>query len=129
MSIMGLPTSADIYIEVNGKKVAVVQSYSVQTTRTSRVVEAFGQDEPVATIDGQKIHKIELSRLYATDEAIGDGIDFYSLANFNLVVCKPDKRIIFSDCNWYDISESGSLGDMALEKVRLVATNRVTIDC
>ena len=56
-----------------GKKVAVVQSYSVVTTRSSKVVEAFGQDEPVATINGPKQHLIELSRLYATDEAISDG--------------------------------------------------------
>ena len=31
-----LPLSSDIYLEVDGKKVAVVQSYTTRATRTSR---------------------------------------------------------------------------------------------
>ena len=60
MNATGFPTSKDIYIEVDGKKVAVVQSYSAKTTRTSSVVEAFGEDQPVATIPGPRKHTIEL---------------------------------------------------------------------
>ena len=63
------PTSADIYLELNGKKLAVVQGYSAQTTKTSSVVEAFGESEPVATIPGPKQHTLVLTRLYATQEA------------------------------------------------------------
>ena len=48
-----IPTSADIYLEINGTRVAVVQSYQVTAKRTSQTVEAFGQEEPVATIRGQ----------------------------------------------------------------------------
>ena len=50
----GIPSSSDIYLEVNGRKVAVVQSYSAQSTRASTVIEAFGETEPVATITGVK---------------------------------------------------------------------------
>ena len=70
MEINGFPTSADIYLEVEGKRVAVVQSYSARATKTSRAVEAFGESEPVATIEGQRQYTLELTRLYATDEAI-----------------------------------------------------------
>lgn len=42
--IAGFPTSSDIYLELDGKKVAVVQSYSCKATRTSTAVEAFGED-------------------------------------------------------------------------------------
>ena len=52
MNISGFPTSSDIYLEVDGKKVAVVQSYTARSSRTSQTVEAFGEDEPVATIPG-----------------------------------------------------------------------------
>ena len=45
-----IPTSNDIYLEANGKKVAVVQSYRSVAGRTERTVEAFGESEPVATI-------------------------------------------------------------------------------
>ncbi|HPE16336.1 MAG TPA: baseplate J/gp47 family protein [Oscillospiraceae bacterium] len=91
MEVSGFPTSSDIYLEVNGKKVAVVQSYRAQSTKTSQSVEAFGESEPVATIQGAKSHVVELTRLYATDEAIADGLDFHTLEDFSLVICKPDR--------------------------------------
>ena len=47
-----IPTSADIYLEINGTRVAVVQSYQVTAKQTSQTIEAFGQAEPVATIRG-----------------------------------------------------------------------------
>ena len=36
MSIAGFPTSSDIYLEVDGIRVAVVQSYAVKTTKSAR---------------------------------------------------------------------------------------------
>ena len=125
MKVAGFPTSSDIYLEIDGKKVAVVQSYSAKATRTSQNVEAFGEDEPVATIPGQRSHVIELTRLYATDEAIRDGIDFYSLSGFSLVVCKPDRKIIYSGCQWSSIGETGALGAMVVEKITVVASRRI----
>ena len=93
MLVSGFPTSSDIYLEIEGKKVAVVQSYSARTTRSSQNVEAFGEDEPVATIPGPRTHLIELTRLYATDEAIRDGINFHDLTDFSLVICKVVEKI------------------------------------
>ena len=118
MSIAGFPTSGDIYL-------AVVQSYSAKTTKGSTSVEAFGEPEPVATVPGQAAHVVELTRLYATSEAIRDNIDFYSMSGFSLVICKPDKKIIYSDCEWSSIQESASIGTMVLEKVTLVASRRI----
>lgn len=119
------PTSADIYLELNGKKMAVVQSYSAQTTKSSSVVEAFGEDQPVATIPGPKKHTLVLTRLYATDEAAKSGMNFHDLEDFNLVICKPDRRIIYSGCQWESLSENAKLGDMVLEKVTIVAARRM----
>ena len=59
--IRKIPTSADIYLEVDGVRVAVVQSYRAVTTRKSRAVEAFGQEEPVATVRGASRYVLELS--------------------------------------------------------------------
>ena len=125
MNVTGFPTSSDIYLEVDGKKVAVVQSYSAKTTKSSQTVEAFGESEPVATIPGQRAHVIELTRLYATDEAIRDGINFHDLESFSLVICKPDRRIIYSDCQWSSIAETGALSAMVVEKVTVVAAKRL----
>ena len=125
MSIAGFPTSSDIYLEADGVRVAVVQSYCAKTTRSSVAVEAFGEAEPVATVAGQAVHVIELSRLYATDEAMQDKIDFHTLADFSLVICKPDRKIIYTDCQWSAIQESAEIGSMVLEKVTLVASRRI----
>ena len=120
-----IPTSRDIYLEVDGRKVAVVQSYTAQTTKSSTTVEAFGEAEPVATLPGQNKHVLELTRIYATDEALADGIDFYGLEDFSLVICKPDRRVIYSGCQWSKIGASGTLGAAVVEKVTVVASRRV----
>lgn len=125
MKVAGFPTSSDIYLEVDGTRVAVVQSYTARTTKSSTAVEAFGESEPVATIPGQAVHTVQLKRLYATDEAIRDGIDFYRMSGFSLVICKPDRKIIYSGCQWSSIEESATLGSMVLEEVTLVATRRI----
>lgn len=128
MAIAAFPTSNDIYLEVNGKKVAVVQSYSVKSTRTSSVVEAFGEDRPVATVQGPAQHVIELTRLYATDQAISDGLNFHDLNDFSLVICKPDRKVIYSGCRWSAIQETGNLGAMVLEKVTVAAAKRIEVE-
>ena len=49
----GFPTSADIYLELDGRKIAVVQSYRAKAAKSSKNIEAFGESEPVATVGGQ----------------------------------------------------------------------------
>ena len=91
------------------------------------MVEAFGESEPVATINGQNKYVLELTRLYATDDAISDGIDFFALADFSLVICKPDRKIIYSGCEWSTIHEEGQLNAMVAEKITVVASRRIEI--
>ena len=45
MGMKGFPTSSDIYLELDGKKVAVVQSYTAKASKSSKSVEAFGESE------------------------------------------------------------------------------------
>ena len=125
MEATGFPTSADIYLELDGRKIAVVQGYTARASKSSQSVEAFGESEPVATINGQNKYVLELTRLYATDEAISDGIDFFALANFSLVICKPDRKVIYSGCQWSAIQEEGQLNAMVAEKVTVVASKRI----
>ena len=125
VSSSSVAISSQMSLLVDGTRVAVVQSYSAKTTRSSTAVEAFGEAEPVATIPGRAKHTVELTRLYATDEAIRDGVDFYGLSGFSLVVCKPDRKIIYADCQWSAIKEVGELGSMVLEQVTLVASRRI----
>lgn len=125
MGIVGFPTSSDIYLEAEGKKIAVVQSYKATAKKSERVVEAFGEKEPVATIACQKSYRIELTRLYATDEAVSDGIDFHNLSDFSLVIVKPDRRVVYTGCQWSEIQEDGRLSEMVAERITLLAAHRV----
>ncbi len=126
MSTSGFPTSSDIYLEVDGTRVAVVQSYTATAVRKdSTSIEAFGESDPVATVAGQVEHTLVLTRLYATDDAISDGIDFYGLEDFSLVICKPDRKIIYGGCEWSAINEVGALSATVVEKVTIIATKRI----
>lgn len=125
METKGFPTSADIYLELEGRKVAVVQSYTAKASKSSKNVEAFGESEPVGTINGQRKYVLELTRLYATDDAVSDGINFYDLSDFSLVICKPDRKIIYSGCEWSEIQEEGQLNAMVAEKITVVASKRI----
>lgn len=124
MEYTKFPTSCDIYLELDGKKIAVVQSYSAKTVRSGKFIEAFGESQPVAIASGGLRHSISLTRLYATDEAISDGIDFHVLRDFTLVIAKPDRRIYYSGCRWDSIEENGSLGDTVAENVGILALAR-----
>ena len=125
MEVKGFPTSSDIYLELDGRKIAVVQSYTAKASKSSQSVEAFGESYTVATIEGQRKYTVELTRLYATEEAVSDGINFYDLQDFSLVICKPDRKIIYSGCQWSAIQEDGQLNAMVAEHVTLVAAKRI----
>ena len=127
MEATGFPTSADIYLELDGRKIAVVQGYTARASNSSQSVEAFGESEPVATIEGQRKYTLELTRLYATEDAVTDGINFYDLRDFSLVICKPDLKVIYSGCQWSAIQEEGQLNAMVAEKVTVVASKRIEI--
>lgn len=124
-TVSKIPTTADIYLQVQGKKVAVVQSYKVTATRSGKSIWAFGQDEPVATIRGADEYKLELTRIYATDTAIKDGINFFELEDFDMVVRKPDKTILYTGCQWVKLEESAEVGGTILEKVTVSASQRI----
>ncbi len=121
------PTSKDIYIEVNGRRLAVVESYKAKAVRESRYIEAFGEEEPVGTVAGRVRHVVELGRVYATEAAMKDGINFFELADFNLVIVKPDRRVVYSGCEWAELFESARLGDVVAEKVTVVAAKRMEL--
>lgn len=127
MAIGNFPTSKDIYLEVNGRKLAVAQSYKARASRESKYVEAFGSSEPVGTVGGRVQHLLELSRVCLADRGLTDGVDFYALDNFNVVIVKPDRRIIYSGCQWAEIAEGAALGDVMVETVKIVASGRMEL--
>lgn len=120
-------TSDDIFFEVNGQRVAGVESYTTKYTNDVKLVDAFGQNTPIGYTLGSKKHTIDISRVYLEDTAIADGINFYNLSDFdfNFVVIKNGKRTTYKYCVISDISEDGTLKDKVAEKITLMALDRI----
>lgn len=120
-------TSDDIFFELNGKKIAGVESYSTKYTNDIKPVDVFGQNTPVGYTIGSKKHSIDISRVYLEDTAIADGINFYNITDFdfNFVIVKNGKRVVYKNCVISDISEDGSLKDKVAEKITLMALDRI----
>ena len=123
---LNITTSNDIFIEISGKRIAGVQSYSTKYNKDTKPVDAFGQDVPIGYIHGKKKHTLDLSRVYLEDTAVNDGVDFYDLADnqFNVVIIKNGQRITYSDCIVTDVNEDGSLNDKVVEKMTISALTR-----
>lgn len=132
MSKKGLPgvkitTSDDIFLEIDGKRIAGVESYSTRYSNDVKLHDAFGQITPVGYSLGSRKHVLDLSRIYLEDTAIADGIDFYDLSDFdwNLVIVKNGKRTVYKSCVISEISEDGQLKDKVAEKISVMALDRV----
>lgn len=118
---IAFPTSKDIYIKVNDKKIALIENYKVKTLRENKYIESFGESEPVFIVPGKIKYNIELSKVYICQNSMSDSINFYELNNFDLVVVKPDKKIIYSGCEWVSLSESANLSGKIIESAVIVA--------
>ena len=121
-----ITTSNDIFIEISGKRVAGIQSYSTKYNKETKPVDVFGQDVPIGYIQGKKKYTIDLSRVYLEDTAVNDGVDFYTLSDnqFNVVIIKNGQKITYSDCIVTDIGEDGTLNDKVVEKMTISALTR-----
>lgn len=119
-------TSDDIFIEINGVRVAGVESVSEKYTSDTKTVDAFGQLPPIGFTVGSKKYTIDLSRTYLEDTAITDGINFYNLSDFgfNLVIIKNGKRVVYKSCIISDISNDSALKDKATDKITVMALDR-----
>ncbi len=127
MATITFPTGSDISTEVNGQRLAVAQSYKARTAKESRYVEAFGSREPVGAVDGRVKHLLELTRVCVTGAALRERVDFYALTDFNVVIAKPDRRVIYSGCQWTEISEAASAGALLFETVTIAASRRMEV--
>lgn len=121
-------TSNDIYLTINGKRIAGVQSYSTKMTNETKFVDAFGHKTPIGYTVGKKTYSIDLNRVYLEDTAIADGIDFYSLADndFQLVINRNGHIVTYTSCIVSDISEDGNLNDSVQEKMTINSLSRET---
>lgn len=115
-------TGRDISIEINGRRAAVVESYRVKAVRSVYEVEELGSDVPAAAIGGRQSYELTLKRVRLTNSG---EVDFYSLENFDVVIVRPDGRVVYSGCEWAQIEEGASVGSPCAETMILTAARRV----
>ena len=124
--LLNIPTSRDIYIEIAGVKVAVVESYKVNSSRENTVIKEIGNDNAICIVAGNLLHNIELKRVYFTSTSQFH-VDFFNLFDFTIVIAKPGKRIHYTGCQWTNISDGVSLDGHCVETITVLATGRTQL--
>lgn len=122
MKRLDIPVSSDIYIEADGRRLAIVESYKAQALRELYAIEELGSPLPVQTVSGKVRYRLELKRV-----VFSGSVDFHALSGFSVVIVKPGSRTVFSGCEWEQISEGVSLGEPCVETVTLTAGKRVVL--
>ncbi len=125
MNRIFVPTSKDISIQADGRLVAGVENYSSTILRKSIPIESFGSSHPIAIISQPSFYYIKLKKVFFVKSEITDGIDFHKLKDFNLVISKPNHKIIFSGCEWSEISETISINSPCIEEISLISSKRL----
>lgn len=121
---INFPTSRDVYVEVNGKRLAAVEGYKVRSVCDKKYIRSFWNVEPIGVLSGGVVHEIELSRVYLYNDQINNYRDFFELTSFNLVLIKPGKKVVYNDCQWIKIAESINAQNMMIEDATLISKNR-----
>lgn len=97
--MLTVPTCNEISVEQNGKAIAVAQSYCVTTL-------------------AYKPSVITLSRVCPLpDSTIKDW------NGFNIIIIKPDRKIIYSGCEWKSITRDGAI----IESMEITCEKRIEI--
>ena len=115
MAIRKIPTTADTYLEVDGVRVAVVQSYRRRAgeqghlrVRPAGTGDDDSRAEPVyAGADADLRDGRGDSR---RAELCGYGEEVFT------VICKPHRNVIYTGCQWKSLQESAEVGGNVLEK-------------
>lgn len=121
------PTSKDVFIEINGKRLASVENYKINLKKNVKKINAFGHTEPVGVIQAHDAYEIELQRVYLIENELSEKELFVNLKDFNLIIVKPDRRIVYTGCNWSEILESAEVSDVIKEKITVIAKKRLEI--
>lgn len=124
--LINIPTSKDIYIEIAGIKVAVVQSYKIVSSRENTIIKEIGNDDAVCIVPGNTSYNIELNRVYFISSNHSP-INFFDLVDFTIVVVKPDKRIHYTGCQWVNISEGIAVDGPCMETIHALAAKRTEL--
>lgn len=115
---ISLSSSDDAHIEINGIKIAAIQSYKI-ISRNNLKSFSFSQ------ANDEKPFFVTFSKIQTLNSNLN--FEFSVLSDFNLAIVKPKHQIIFCGCNWVNITESTSLEKPTIQYFSLSATQKTTL--
>lgn len=111
-------------LTLNGARVALVQSFSVNCLTERKAVCGFGDGVPSGFAKGKTVYEVTLRRAAQIKPAVGDGLDLPSLEDFTAELICRGYKTTFTGCQWKRIAEGGAPGTPVFEEMVFVASGR-----
>ena len=115
--------SCAVRIEINGRLAGAAESFQAKAVQSVYPIEEGGSDLPAAAIPGQTLHRVTLKRIQLLES--DQRIDFYGLSDFTLTIQRGKERVIYSGCEWDEITETISAGHSFTDSMTFTARSRI----
>ena len=109
----------EVYLEADGKRAAVADSYTVKCVQQSRTVSAWGEQDAVSTTPGRISYELTVRNVRPEN-----GADLCALSGFCLIAAGNGGRVVYSGCRWKNITAEGGAGNTPRRSMELVAAAR-----
>lgn len=116
-----VPVRQNVFIELNGARMADAQSVKCTCIKERRAIRAFGEAEPVAWLERPPAYKLEFSLLRLHG---GNAAALHDLRNFRLTTVQNGIRVTYSGCEWQQLTEQAEPGDAALVERAVVSAEK-----
>nr|WP_319489384.1 hypothetical protein [uncultured Caproiciproducens sp.] len=119
LRVLAADADREVYLEADGKRAAVADSYTVKCVQQSRTVAAWGEQEAVSTVPGRISYELTVENVRPVD-----GIDLCALSDFSLIAEAENSKVVYSGCRWKNITAAGGAGNTPRQSMTLVAAVR-----
>ena len=123
METFRFPEKKDIYIEINGKKGAAVESYELHTICENETIEAIGEPMPVKIVRGKPKYKINIFKLNFCE----NNTNLFDFSDFNMDVVTETGKIRYTGCHLTNMKRSNT-DKFIVENVEILATDCMKIN-
>ena len=115
------PAEPAVEILINGRRIGLLQEYSVSQKTAIHAPKSFGSNSPAALLPGEVSYAITLKRLLLDRVELPMQFAPYGMKDFTLTIREQQRSLTYSGCQWTLIKESYQLGQSLLEELQLVA--------
>lgn len=119
LKVLAADADRAVYLEADGKRAAIVDSYTVKCVQQSRTVAAWGEQEAVSTAPGRVSYELTLENVRPEN-----GTDLCALSGFSLIAAGNGGKVTYSGCRWKNITAAGGAGNTPRRSMVLVAAAR-----